>query len=70
MDAVSLDPDPYLGGRERLVIDAADLRAVERVREVGAELLDVEVGDPTPHFLVGGEADADRERARSPGGAR
>ena len=59
MDAVSLDPDAYLGGRERLVVDAADLRAVERVREVGAELLDVEVGDPTPHFLVDGEADTD-----------
>ena len=45
MDAVSFDADPHLGGGERLVVDAADLGAVERVREVGAELLDVEVVD-------------------------
>ena len=60
MDAVPFDPDPHLGGGERLVVDAADLGAVERVREVGAELLDVEVVDAAADLLVDGEADADR----------
>ena len=60
MDAVALDPDPDLRRGERLVVDAADLRAVERVREVGAELLDVEVVDAAADLLVDGEADPDR----------
>src|SRR2546428_14153572 len=59
MDAVTLDPDAHLGRRERLVVDASNLGTVQRVREVGAELLDVEVVDPAPHFLVDGEGDAD-----------
>ena len=60
MDAVSFDADPHLGGGEGLVVDPADLGAVERVREVGAEPLDVEVVDAPADLLVDGEADADR----------
>src|SRR5882724_537642 len=60
MDAVALDPDADLRSREGLVVDTTDLRAVEGVREVRAEFLDVEVLDAAPDFLVDGEADADR----------
>ena len=55
-----LDADPHLGGGERLVVDPADLAAVERVSEVGAEPFDVEVVDAASDLLVDGEADADR----------
>ena len=60
MDAVAFDPDADLGGGERLVVDPADLRAVERVGEVGAEVVDLEMVDTPANLLVDGEAHADR----------
>ena len=57
MDAVPLDPDADLRGREVLVVDAPDLGAVERVGEVGPVFLEVEMLDAASYFLVDGEAD-------------
>jgi hypothetical protein len=42
VDVDALDGDDRLRAGERLVLQLADLRAVERVRAVGAEALDVE----------------------------
>ena len=60
MHAVALDADAHVGGREVLVVDPADLRAVERVGKVRAERFDVEVVDASPDLLVDREADANR----------
>ena len=45
--------------RERLDLELAEIRAVERVGDVGAERLEVEVLRSAPHLLVDGEGDAD-----------
>ena len=50
----------HLGRGERLVVDAPDLRSVERVREVRAKCRDVEVVDAASDLFVDREADADR----------
>ena len=47
-------------GGERLAVDLAGAAAVERVGDVGAELLQVDVIDAVADLLVAGEADADR----------
>ena len=47
-------------GRERLVLELAELRAVERVGARGAELLDVEQGRALADLLVGRERDPQR----------
>ena len=60
MDAVALDADAELRRRESLLVDLPHLRAVERVGEVRAELLDVEMFHPPADLLVDGEADTDR----------
>jgi hypothetical protein len=60
MHAEPFDADAHLRRGERLVVDPSHLGAVERVAEVGAELVDVEVVDATSHLLVDGEADANR----------
>ena len=52
-----------LAGRERLDLELADTRAVERVGGLGAERLDVEVVGAAAHLLVDRERDAHR-RAR------
>ena len=54
-----------LDRRPGLVLDLADDRAVERVREVGAERLEVEVVDAAPDLLVDGERDPRRARGTS-----
>ena len=51
-----------LGG-ERLDLELAEPGAVERVRDVGAERVEVEVLGAATHLLVDRERDADR-RAR------
>ena len=53
----------HLDGAERLVLQLARLRAVERVRAARAEALDVEQRRALADLLVGREADAQR-RAR------
>ena len=63
MDADAVERHLQLDRRPRLVLDLADDRAVERVREVGPEGLEVEVVDAAPDLLVDGEPDA-RARAR------
>src|SRR5262249_58049651 len=60
MHAVTFDPHTHLGRGEVLVVDPTDLRSVERVREVRAERLDVEMVDATADLLVDREADLDR----------
>ena len=56
--AVDGDPDPLRG--EGLDLELAEPGSVERVRDVRAERLEVEVLGPPPHLLVDGESDADR----------
>src|SRR3954452_8103310 len=60
MDAQPFDPDAYLRGGKSLVVDAADLGPVQRVRELRAECIDVEMVDAATDFFVDGETDADR----------
>ncbi len=60
VDVVALDEDDGGVGAEGLVLDLAEVRAVEGVGVVGAEGLDVEVLGAAADLLVGGEGDADR----------
>ena len=60
------DRDDDLRRVERLGLDLAGRGAVERVRELGAEALEVEVVGTARDLLVDREADADR-RVRAPG---
>ena len=60
MDAATVEHDDRLRGRERLVVDAADLGAVHRVGEVGTVGVDVEVDRAEPDLLVDGEGHAKR----------
>ena len=55
-----VDGDDEARRRERLVVQLAGGRAVERVRRLGAEALDVEVVGARAELLVGVEADAQR----------
>ena len=66
VDADAGEGDLQLDGREGLVLDLADDRAVDRVGEVGAEALEVEVVGAVADLLVDGEADP-RVRARELG---
>lgn len=59
VDVAALDVDAGARGVEVLVFEFALHAAVDRVGEVGAESRHVEEVDAAPHFLVGGEADAD-----------
>ena len=58
MDADAAEGDRQLDGGERLVLDLADLGSVERVGEVGAEALEVEVVGAVADLLVRRETDA------------
>ena len=49
-----------VSAREGLVLDLAEVRAVEGVGVVGAEGLDFEVFGAPAHLFVGGEGDPDR----------
>ena len=60
MLADALDRDLKLTGGERLDLELAEARPVERVGELGAEGLDVEVVGPPAHLLVDRERDAHR----------
>ncbi|MND60955.1 hypothetical protein D3C80_521980 [compost metagenome] len=60
MDRDALDQDVGAIGREGLVLDRARRLAVQRITEIGAELLQVYLGDAAGDFLVGREEDADR----------
>ena len=52
-----LDGDRHLDGAERLVLELADLRAVDRVGAERAEPLDVEQGGALADLLIGRERD-------------
>ena len=63
------DRDPHRRGREGLDLELAQLAAVERVRDVGAERFEVEVLGAVADLLVDRERDADRRLRRpSPSG--
>ena len=64
MDADAVDREHELVGRERLRLDLAEPGAVERVREVGAERVEVEVVGAPADLLVDRERDP-RRRARA-----
>ena len=63
VDADAPDREPELVRRERLDLELAEARAVERVGEVGAEGVEVEVVGALADLLVDRERDA-RGRAR------
>ena len=63
MCAAAAERDPHLEGGERLDLELAEAGAVERVRRLGAELLEVEVVGSAPDLLVDRERNAHR-RAR------
>ncbi len=54
------DGDGRQVGGEGLAVDLALAAAVERVGDVGAEFLQIDVIDAVADLLVAGEADADR----------
>ena len=60
MGAAAPDRDAHLAGRERLDLELAEARAVERVGGLGAERLDVEVLGAAPDLLVDRERDPHR----------
>ena len=60
MDREPADPDPHRSGRERLDLQLAEVGAVERVRDVGAERLQIEVLRAPADLLVDGERHPDR----------
>ena len=64
MQPNALDGESQLVRGERLVLDLPDPRAVERVREVGAEGIEVEVVGALADLLVHGEGDAGRGARR------
>ena len=66
MRRAAADRDDDLRRVERLGLDLAGRGAVERVRELGSEALQVEVLGSARDLLVDREADADR-RVRQPG---
>ena len=55
---------------ERLDLERADTRAVERVGQVGPELVEIEEVGASAGLLVDGEADANRRARASRGDAR
>ena len=57
-DAANRHPDRL--GRERLDLELSEPRSVERVRDVCAELLEIEVLGAKAHLFVNGERDAKR----------
>ena len=63
MDADAGERDLELDRRERLVLDLADDRPVDRVGEVRAEVLEVEVVGAVADLLVDGEARSARVHA-------
>ena len=64
VDADALDREPELVGGERLDLELAEPRAVERVGEVGAEGVEVEVVGALADLLVDRERDARRGARR------
>ena len=59
MGGDALDGDGGAIGRERLVLDMARGLAVDRVGEIGAEFLEVDLVDAAADLLVGREQDLD-----------
>ena len=72
MGAAAANRDADLARRERLDLELADPGAVERVGDLGAERLEVEMLRAAPDFLVDGERDPHRgaRLGRARGGTR
>ena len=63
MGADALDGDGGAVGRKRLVLDIPGGLAVDRVGEIGAELLQVDLVDAAADLFIGREQDLDARRA-------